>query len=101
MAYNHEIVLYQMDNTNICVNVYFKDDTFWMTQKALAELFGCTADNISLHLKNIFKEEELTEDLTTEYFSVVQNEGKRNVTRNIKCYNLDAIIAVGYRVNSK
>ena len=101
MEYNHEVVLYQVDNMNICVNVYFRDDTFWMTQKALAELFGCTTDNISLHLKNIFKEEELSEDLTTEYFSVVQNEGKRNVTRNVKCYNLDAIIAVGYRVNSK
>ena len=101
MDYNHEVVLYQVDNTNICVNVYFKDETFWMTQKALAELFGCTADNISLHLKNIFKEEELDENSTTEYFSVVQNEGKRNVTRNVKCYNLDAIIAVGYRVNSK
>ena len=67
----------------------------------MAELFDCTTDNISLHLKNIYKEEELDEVSTTEFFSVVQNEGQRNVKRNVKCYNLDAIIAVGYRVNSK
>ena len=97
----HEIVLYQVEDTNICVNVFFREDTFWMTQKAMAELFDCTTDNISLHLKNIYKEEELDEVSTTEFFSVVQNEGQRNVKRNVKCYNLDAIIAVGYRVNSK
>lgn len=95
------IVLYQVEDTNICVNVFFNEDTFWMTQKAMAELFDCTTDNVSLHLKNIYKEEELYEAATTEFFSVVQNEGKRNVKRNVKCYNLDAIIAVGYRVNSK
>ena len=72
-----------------------------MTQKAMAELFDCSTDNISLHLKNIFREEELDEKSTTEFFSVVQKEGNRNVSRNVKCYNLDAIIAVGYRVNSK
>ena len=67
----------------------------------MAELFDCSTDNISLHLKNIFREEELDEKSTTEFFSVVQKEGNRNVSRNVKCYNLDAIIAVGYRVNSK
>ena len=67
----------------------------------MAELFECSSDNISLHLKNIFKEEELQENSTTEYFSVVQKEGSRDVHRNIIHYNLDAIIAVGYRVNSK
>jgi len=96
-----EIVLYQMDDTNVCVNVYFKDETFWLTQKAMAELFECTSDNISLHLKNIYKEQELEEISTTENFSVVQKEGNRNVSREMKFYNLDAIIAVGYRVNSK
>lgn len=101
MNQEHEIVLYQVEDTNICVNVFFKEDTFWMTQKAMAELFDCTTDNISLHLKNIYKEEELDEVSTTEFFSVVQSEGRRNVKRNVKCYNLDAIIAVGYRVNSK
>lgn len=99
MKQEHAIVLYQIDNTNICVNVIFKDETFWLTQKVMAELFECTTDNISLHLKNIYKEEELEEKATTEYFSVVQNEGNRNVTRNVKCYNLDAIIAVGYRAD--
>ena len=101
MNQEHEIVLYQIEGTNICVNVMFKEETFWMTQKAMANLFDCTTDNISLHLKNIYKEEELEEEATTELFSIVQNEGQRNVTRKVKCYNLDAIIAVGYRVNSK
>ena len=101
MNQEHEVVLYQIEGTNICVNVMFKEETFWMTQKAMANLFECTTDNISLHLKNIYKEEELEEEATTELFSIVQNEGQRNVTRKVKCYNLDAIIAVGYRVNSK
>ena len=101
MNQEHKIVLYQVEDTNICVNVMFKEDTFWMTQKAMAELFDCTTDNISLHLRNIYKEEELDEKATTELFSIVQNEGQRNVKRKVKCYNLDAIIAVGYRVNSK
>ena len=92
MNQEHEVVLYQIEGTNICVNVMFK---------AMANLFDCTTDNISLHLKNIYKEEELEEEATTELFSIVQNEGQRNVTRKVKCYNLDAIIAVGYRVNSK
>ena len=97
----HEIILYQLENTNVYVNVFFKEETFWMTQRAMSELFDCTADNISLHLKNIYKEEELEEGATTEFFSVVQNEGGRNVNRKVKCFNVDAIIAVGYRVNSK
>lgn len=101
MNQEHQIVLYQVEDTNICVNVMFKEDTFWMTQKAMADLFDCTTDNISLHLKNIYREEELDENATTELFSIVQNEGQRNVKRKVKCYNLDAIIAVGYRVNSK
>ena len=101
MNKEHEIVLYQIDKTNICVSVFFCEETFWMTQKAMAELFDCSTDNISLHLKNIFLEDELDEKSTTEFFSVVQKEGNRNVSRNVKCYNLDAIIAVGYRVNSK
>ena len=101
MNQEHKIVLYQVEDTNIYVNVMFKEDTFWMTQKAMADLFECTTDNISLHLKNIYKEEELDENGTAEFFSVVQNEGQRSVKRKVKCYNLDAIIAVGYRVNSK
>lgn len=101
MEQKHDIVLYQIDDTNVCVSVIYKDETFWLTQKAMAELFDCSSDNISLHLKNIYKEEELLEEATAEIFSVVQKEGNRDVKRNAKCYNLDAIIAVGYRVNSK
>ena len=101
MEQKHDIVLYQIDDTNVCVSVIYKDETFWLTQKSMAELFDCSSDNISLHLKNIYKEEELKEEATAEIFSVVQKEGNRDVKRNAKCYNLDAIIAVGYRVNSK
>ena len=97
----HSIVLYQTDNTNVCVSVCYANETFWLTQKAMAELFGCSSDNISLHLKKIYAENELEEISTTEFFSVVQKEGTRDVSRQIKFFNLDAIIAVGYRVNSK
>lgn len=97
----HSIVLYQADSTNVCVSVCYANETFWLTQKAMAELFGCSSDNISLHLKKIYAEKELEEISTTEFFSVVQKEGTRDVSRQIKFFNLDAIIAVGYRVNSK
>ena len=95
------IILYQEDDRNVNVNVYYKNETYWLTQKSMAELFETSSDNISLLLKNIFFEEELSEFSTTEEFSVVQKEGARNVKRMLKFYNLDAIIAVGYRVNSK
>ena len=98
---NAEILLYSLDDSNIYVDVYFEDENFWLTQKSMSELFECSTDNIPLHLKNIYEDEELTEDSTTEYFSVVRKEGTRSVKRSIKFYNLDAIIAVGYRVNSK
>lgn len=101
MESEHEIILYQTDETKVCVSVYYRDETFWMTQKALSELFDCGVDNISIHLKNIYDEKELSEEATVEFFSIVQQEGNRKVTRRVKCYNLDAIIAVGYRVNSK
>ena len=67
----------------------------------MAELFGCSTDNVSLHLKNIYKDKELDESSTIEVFSVVQVEGERNVSRRLICYSLEAIIAVGYRVNSQ
>jgi hypothetical protein len=96
-----KIVLYSTSDSHIYVDVVFKDETFWATQKAMAELFDTSTDNIGLHLKNIYKEEELGEAATTEDFSVVQIEGSREVTRTPKFYSLDAVIAVGYRVNSK
>ena len=83
------------------VNAVVKDETIWLTQKAMAELFECTSDNVSLHLKNIFLEGELDELSTAEEISVVQQEGLRQVKRKQKFYNLDAIISVGYRVNSR
>ncbi len=97
----NKIILYTSDNGKVCINVLFKDETFWTTQRTMAELFNTTTDNIGLHLKNIFEEEELDTQSTTEKISVVQKEGNRNVKREVIHYNLDAIIAVGYRVNSK
>ncbi len=94
-------LVYNSALENVTVNAIIKDETVWLTQKAMAELFDCTADNISLHLKNIYLENELNEEATAEDFSVVQQEGDRKVTRKIKFYNLDAIISVGYRINSK
>lgn len=96
-----EILLYNNGDEKEFVSVVFKDENFWLTQSGMAELFGCSPDNISLHLKNIYAEEELEPEATTEEFSVVRQEGPRQVRRSIDHYNLDAIIAVGYRVNSK
>lgn len=95
------IVIYETEDGKINVDVFLKEDTIWLTQKSMSELFECSSDNISLHLKNIFEENELSKDSTTEKFSVVQKEGNRRVARKLDFYNLDAIIAVGYRVNSK
>ena len=78
----------------------YKGETIWATQKAMAELFDCSTDNIGVHLKNIFTTNELEKEATTEKISVVQREGERNVNRATTFYNLDAIISVGYRVNS-
>lgn len=75
-------------------------ESVWLTQRGMAQLFDCSTDNIGLHLKNIYASGELTESATTEDFSVVQNEGTRKITRRVKFYNLDAIISVGYRINS-
>ena len=75
-------------------------ESVWLTQRGMAQLFDCSTDNIGLHLKNIYASGELTESATTEDSSVVQNEGTRKITRRVKFYNLDAIISVGYRINS-
>ena len=101
IASRGEILLYGDDNGKEFINVVFKDETFWLTQKGMAELFDCSTDNISLHLKNIYADGELDQTATTEKISVVRTEGTREVSRTIDHYNLDAIIAVGYRVNSK
>ena len=97
----HPIIIYRADNANISVNVRYSGETFWLTQKAMAELFDCSIDTISLHLKHIFEEEELSEKATVEESSIVQTEGTRQITRRVKFYSLDAVISVGYRINSK
>lgn len=94
-------LLYAGDDEQVHVRVRIEAETLWLPQRQIGELFQTSVDNISLHLKNIYAEEELSESATTEDFSVVQNEGGRGVRRTIKHYNLDAIIAVGYRVSSR
>lgn len=101
MTQEHEIVLYQLEDTNIYVNVIFKDESFWMTQKAMAELFDVNSQAITKHIGNILEEGELEREATCSKMEQVQQEGNRKVRRNKDFYNLDMIIAVGYRVNSK
>ncbi len=94
-------LIYNTPEEDVAIQTVVKDETIWLTQKAMATLFDCSTDNISLHLKNIFSDGELSEQATTEEISVVQKEGNREVRRTTKFYNLDAIISVGYRVNSR
>ena len=96
-----KFLLYKAEQEDVSVDALVKDETIWLTQSSMADLFSCTTDNISLHLKNIYADEELEASATTEKISVVRREGTRNVRRTLDFYNLDAIIAVGYRVNSK
>ena len=95
-----EILIFQIEGKENGVQVMYQNETIWCTQKAMAQLFDCSTDNVGLHLKNIYESGELVQVVTTEYFSVVQVEGERQVNRKLKFYNLDAIISVGYRVNS-
>ena len=95
-----EFLIFQIEGKEDGVQVVYHKESVWCTQKAMAQLFDCSSDNIGLHLKNIYETGELTQEATTENFSVVQNEGERQVNRKLKFYNLDAIISVGYRVNS-
>ena len=95
-----EFLIFQIEGKEDGVQVVYHNESVWCTQKVMAQLFDCTADNIGLHLKNIYETGELAQEATTENFSVVQNEGERQVNRKLKFYNLDAIISVGYRVNS-
>ncbi len=94
-------LLYETKDGKINIDVILKDETIWLTQKSMAELFNVEQPAISKHLINIYNEEELSKDSTYSKMELVQKEGNRNVKRNIEFYNLDAIIAVGYRVNSK
>lgn len=96
-----EIVLYQTEDGKIKIDTVFQDETIWLTQARMAELFDVNVPAISKHLNNIFEEGELQKEATVSKMETVQQEGSRQVTRTRDFYNLDAIIAVGYRVNSK
>ena len=95
-----EFLIFQLENQEQGVEVYYKDENIWATQKAMATLFDCSTDNISLHLKNIYDTGELVYEATAEKISVVHREGNRKVNRTLQFYSLDAIIGVGYRVYS-
>jgi len=98
---NIDFVLYTTPNGEVKLEVFLKDETLWLTQKKMAELFDVEVNTINYHLKEIFKSAELEEKATIRKIRIVQDEGGREVSREVDFYNLDAIIAVGYRVNSK
>ncbi|STZ51684.1 virulence RhuM family protein [Neisseria dentiae] len=98
---NNPIEIYQTADGQTQVEVRFGQQTVWLSQAQMAQLFDTSSDNISQHLKNIYAEQELDEAATTEDLSVVRQEGTRQVTRKLKYYSLDAVISVGYRVKSK
>jgi prophage maintenance system killer protein len=95
-----EIILYHQDDGTTEIKVRLEDETVWLSQQQIAELFGTTRENITMHLRNIFNEGELDEEATSKDFLQVRNEGSRRVNRHVMLYNLDAILSVGYRVKS-
>lgn len=98
---NSEIILYTTPQGDIKVEVFLQDETVWLTQRAMGELFGVVKSTISEHLSNIYKSRELEKEATVRKIRTVQKEAGRNVTRNLEFYYLDAIISVGYRVNKR
>jgi len=96
-----EFLIYETDDGNVVIDVVLKDEDIWLSQKGMSKLFDVNIPDISKHLNNIYNEGELSKDSTVSKMEIVQNEGNRSVKRNIDVYNLDAIIALGYRVNSK
>lgn len=97
---NSQIVIYQAEDGRIKIDVRLENETVWLSQRMMAELFQTSVPNISMHLKNIFDEGELTPGATIKGFLTVQQEGNRNVSRTVEFYNLDVIISVGYRIQS-
>ena len=97
----NNIIIYQDEDGITKVTVRFVDEDIWLTQNQIAEIYKTTQENISMHIKNIYKDKELSNDSTNKKFLLVQNEGNRQVKRNIDHYNLDMIIALGYRVQSQ
>lgn len=100
MGYNNDLLIYQTEDGKTKIDVRLENETVWMTQKAIAELYQTTPQNITLHIKNIYEEGELEENSTCKNYLQVQTEGNRTVQRNSRHYNLEMIIAVGYRVRS-
>ena len=98
---NNHLIIYQDDNGLVKVNVRFADEDVWLTQGQLAEIYDTTQQNIALHIKNIYADKELVDEATHKKYLLVRQEGYRNVQRNIDHYNLDMIIAIGYRVQSQ
>ena len=101
MTEDNKIILYQDDNEITRVSVRFADEDLWLTQNQLAEIYCTTQENISMHIKNIYADQELDENQTYKKFLSVRQEGNRQVKRNIDHYNLDMVIALGYRVQSQ
>lgn len=97
---NNQLIFYSTPQGNVKVEVVFESETFWLSQKRMAELFGVDVRTVNEHLKNIFASGELSQGSTIRNFRIVQNEGNRSVTREVDFYVLEAILAVGYRVNS-
>ncbi len=96
-----KVVIYETTDGDVRVDVHLEQDTVWLSQRNMAIVFGTTPENVQMHLRNLFSSEELEAEATTKDFLVVQTEGNRRVRRSIRHYNLDVIISVGYRVNSK
>ena len=101
MEEKNNIVIYQLEDGKTKIDVKLEGETVWLSQQQMAELYDTTKQNVSLHIKNIFDEEELDEDSTVKEFLTVQQEGNRSVERKVKYYNLDMIISLGYRIKSK
>ena len=101
MEKDFRFLIYNSEENDISVNAVIKNETIWLTQKGMAELFAVEVPAISKHLANIFAEGELQQSATVSKMEIVQQEGSRNVRRQVDFYNLDAIISVGYRVNSR
>ena len=101
MDSNNQIIIYQTEDGQTQVDVRMENETVWLTQAQMVELFQTTKQNVSLHVGNVFKEGELEQKSTVKEYLTVQQEGERKVTRKVKYYNLDVIISVGYRVKSK
>ncbi|MCX6724465.1 MAG: virulence RhuM family protein [Candidatus Staskawiczbacteria bacterium] len=97
---NNQIIIYSTEDGETKIEVQMKEETVWLSQRQMAELFDCSVENIIFHLKSIFESAELSEKATTKDYLAVQKEGDREVKRQVKIYNLDAIISIGYRINS-